>query len=504
MSRVVVVGAGVSGLATAYYLEKFGREAGRAIEAVVVEAEARVGGRIVTHRRDGFVIEGAPDSFLVQKPWALDLARELGLADRFVGISSTEPARILVRGKLQMIPAGLALLVPMKLTPFLQSPILSWRGKLRVLLETLVPPRRSTEDESLAGFIRRRLGQEMLDVFGEPLLAGVYAADPERLSLEATFPRFSDVERRSGSLLLTTWETEHARGKKEQAPARKRPSPFISFRGGMAELIDALVTRISGQIITGRLAVELNPAERGYPDRPRRIAAGRDLEHAERGYRVRLDDGTTLAAAAVVLATPAYAAADLLASRYPGLATALRQIRYVSTATVSLGFSQSDIPMALKSSGFVVAGSEGRRITACTWSSSKFPARAPADKVLLRVFVGDARDESAVFLDDASLGALARSELRALMGITAEPLLTEIFRWPRSMPQYDVGHLDRVAALEKALPAGVYLVGNAYRGIGIPDCVRGAREVAQRIVGGEAALHQASDDLRGGTTAEKA
>jgi oxygen-dependent protoporphyrinogen oxidase len=435
------------------------------IGCTVVEAEAVAGGRIVSHRSDGFVVEGAPDSFLTQKPWALDLARELGLEDRFVGIASTEPARILVRGKLQPIPSGMALFVPSKLTPFLRSPILSPSGKLRVLLEALVPPRRSTADESLAQFVRRRLGREMLDVFGEPLLAGVYAAAPERMSLRATFPRFLEMERRSGSLLLDTWATSRARANGAKPAASKPRSPFISFRGGMAELIDALAAKLEASVVVGRRAVELRRAR-----------------SSDGGYTVRLDDGAILSADAVVLATPAYAAADLLDPIDPRAAAKLRLIRYISTATVSLGYRQSDIPLPLKSSGFVIAGSEGRRITACTWSSSKFPDRAPAGRVLLRAFVGDARDESAVFLDDGDLLALVRAELRDLMGITAEPVLADIFRWPKSMPQYDVGHLDRIAALEKSLPPDVYVVGNAYRGIGIPDCVHAAMDVAGRII----------------------
>lgn len=460
--RVVVVGGGISGLATAYYLKRDAAARGQNVRCTLYEAESRFGGRIVTHRNDGFVVEGAPDSFLTQKPWALELARDLGLEDRLIGISSTEPARILVRGQLRPIPSGMSLLVPSRLGPFLRSSILSWPGKLRVLFEALVPPRRGAADESLASFVRRRLGREMLDVFGEPLLAGVHAADPERLSVQSTFPRFPEMERASGSLLRATWEARRAQARSGKAPEKPR-SPFVSFRDGMAELTDALAARLQGDLVSGRRVV------------------GVRRDGAEGAYAVALDDGTTIPADAVVLAIPAYAAADLLATVNSELAGRLREIRYVSTATVSLGFRDADVAMPLRSSGFVIARSENRRITACTWSSSKFPHRAPAHHVLLRAFVGDAHDESALPLDDPTLTCLVRDELRLLMGITAEPVLVDIFRWPRAMPQYDVGHLERVAALEKALPPGVFLVGNAYRGIGIPDCVLGARRTADAI-----------------------
>ncbi|MFQ5343769.1 MAG: protoporphyrinogen oxidase, partial [Anaerolineae bacterium] len=515
MKKVIVIGGGIAGLSTAYYLQKQAAEAGIPIDCTLIESAPRFGGKIATMRRDGFVIEGGPDSFLTQKPWALQLARELGLYDRLLGTNDDRrKVYVLSNGRLVELPDGVMLVVPTKIMPFVTSPLISWPGKLRMGLDLVIPPRRLNGDESLASFIRRRLGQEALDKIAEPLMAGIHVADPERLSLQATFPRFIDLEQKHGSLIrgMLRRKGERGKGKGEkgegekekrekgkrrrgekgkrekeaghnrssnlQSPMLRRGSAqvsnpqspismFMSLRGGLTELVDALVSHLDHRatLLAGR--------------RVERIVSQPDAESA---YEMRLDDGGALEADAVVLATPAYVSANLVEALNPDLAAGLRQIRYVSTATVSLGFRESDLRRPLDGFGFVIPHSEKRRIAACTWTSTKFDHRAPGDHVLIRSFVGGAYDEHLVDLDDDAMTRMVRDELADIMGITAEPTTVEIFRWRKGNPQYDVGHLERVAALEATCDPGLFLAGSAYRGVGLPDCVKNGRETAEQLV----------------------
>jgi oxygen-dependent protoporphyrinogen oxidase len=480
--QVVIVGGGIAGLSTAYYLQKQAAEAGVPIDCTLIESEPRFGGKIATMRRDGFVIEGGPDSFLTQKPWALQLARELGLSDRLLGTNDDRRnVYVLSNGRLVELPDGVMLVVPTKIMPFVTSPLISWPGKLRMGLDLVIPPRRLNGDESLADFIRRRLGQEALDKIAEPLMAGIHVADPERLSLRATFPRFIDIEQEHGSLIrgMLRRKMERGEGKREKGKKgkrekgktgdarRKTQSMFMSLRGGLTELVDALVNHLDHRatLLAGR--------------RVERIVSQQDAGSA---YEVTLDDGVRLQADAVVLATPAYISADLVEASNPELAAGLRQIRYVSTATVSLGFRESDLGQPLGGFGFVIPSTENRKIAACTWTSTKFDYRAPGDHVLIRSFVGGAHDEHLAEIDDDSMVQMVREELADIMGVTAEPALVEIFRWRKGNPQYDVGHLERVAALEAMCDPGLFLAGSAYRGVGIPDCVRSGKQVAGQLV----------------------
>jgi len=478
VNRVVVVGGGITGLATAYYLQKRADQDNLPLSCTLVESAANLGGKVVTLRRDGFVIEGGPDALLTQKPWGLELCRELGLADRLVGTRPGQPFYLLMRGRLVPFPPGVVLTVPTKLWPILRTPAMTWPGKLRMGLDLILPPRRDDADESLADFVRRRLGREALETFAEPLLAGVHVADPERLSLRATFPRLAEVERRHGSLIRgfrasaagprpATTPSQNGAG----ATSVRARTPFVALRGGMQELVDALATRLGpATIVRGRKVVSLDgPGSGASPPLP------------SASYRVHLDDGATLEAGIVVLATPSYVAADLVEPFNPDLASGLRQIRYVSTATISLGFRRDDVAHPLNGTGFLIPRREKRRITAGTWTSSKFEDRAPEGHVLLRAFVGGARDEAIVERDDAELVAIARSELGDILGIDAEPILAEVFRWRRGMPQYDVGHRERVAALERRLGHGLFLAGSTYGGVGLPDCIHGAQQTAETI-----------------------
>ena len=463
MRRLVIVGGGIAGLATAYYAQQAAAEHDLPLAITLVEREAHLGGKIVTDRPDGFVIEGGPDSFITQKPWALQLCRELGLEERLIGTNDARKAVYVLRGgRLRRMPEGLLLVVPTQFRPFLTSRLISWRGKLRMGLDWVIPPRRDPADESLADFIRRRLGQEALDVLAEPMMAGIHVADAERLSIQATFPRFVEIERRYGSLIRGMLAARRARAKAPRANRHGKTTVFMTLRGGLAELVDALERALHAEIVIGQ--------------------AASGLERTHDGYTLTLSGKRTLIADAVVLATPAYAAAELLRPLDADLAARLETIRYVSTATVSLGYAAADFPHPLDGFGYVVPRSESSRLLACTWTSTKFPQRAAPQSVLLRAFVGGPRDEALAALDEDALVALVREELARTLGVQAEPTVARVFRWRRANPQYDVGHLERVAALEAACPPGLYLTGSAYRGVGIPDCVKQGQATARAVV----------------------
>lgn len=475
--KVIIVGGGIAGLSTAYYLQKKAAEAGLPIECTLIESEPRFGGKITTMRRDGFIIEGGPDSFLTQKPWALELARELGLSDRLLGTNDKyRKVYVLNQGRLVELPDGVMLVVPTKIMPFVTSPLISWPGKLRMGLDLIIPPRNLDGDESLASFIRRRLGQEALDKIAEPLMAGIHVADPEHLSLQATFPRFIELEEKYGSLIRGMLAANGIRKKGKKGRSRYAicntqsmfmSSMFMSLRGGLKELVDALVGRLGQRttLLAGRRVVQVDHCPDGVP-----------------AYEVKLDDGTVSQADAVVLATPAFISANLVESFNPELGAGLRQIRYVSTATISLGYRRADFNHPLDGFGFVIPGTESRKIAACTWISTKFDHRAPDDGVLLRTFVGGTHGDHLVDLDDDTMVRMVKDELADIMGVTAEPALVEIFRWHKGNPQYDVGHLERVAALEAMCAPGLLLAGSAYRGVGLPDCIRNGEETAEQLM----------------------
>ena len=378
--RLVIVGGGIAGLSTAYYAQKAARDAGLDLDLTLVERESSLGGKIATEHDQGFIMEGGPDSFITQKPWALQLCRELGLEDRLVGTNDAlRHVYVLRKGKLRKMPDGLMLIVPTRFMPFVTSDLLSLRGKARMGLDLFIPARQDESDESLAGFIRRRLGNEALEVLAEPLMAGIHVADAETLSLKATFPRFIDIERKYGSLTRGMIAAKKAAiASKNSAAANGAPklTMFMSLRDGLQELVEALSAAIDGTILTGRGVTSLR-SEGGV-------------------YTLGLDDGTELEADAVVLATPAYASAALLQADHPLLADKLNAIRYVSTATVSLGYNAADFEHPLNGFGFVIARTEPTRILACTWTSTKFTHRARPGTVLLRVFIGGPRREEFV------------------------------------------------------------------------------------------------------------
>jgi len=457
--KLVVVGGGIAGLAAAHRAVELGRERGQAVDLTLLESRGRLGGTIATERVDGFTIEAGPDSFLSEKPWALDLCRRLGVEDQLLRTDDRYRKVFVWRaGRLHTLPDGFQLLAPTKLAPFVGTSLFSWPGKLRMAMDLVLPRGGTGDDESLGAFVRRRLGAEALERVAQPLVAGIYTADPNDLSLAATMPRFLELEKRERSLILGLWRA----AKKAPLPGTSgaRWSLFVTFKHGMQQLIDTLAARLPDS------AVQLETGVTG-------------IERAGARWRVAAGGGG-FDADAVIVATESHAAARMLRYVDPRIANLLGDIAYASSATLSLGYRRSDVAHPLDAFGFVVPRSEGRSLLAATFSSVKYPGRAPDDHVLIRCFLGGALDAAMLDRDDDALVAQARGELRAAMGITAAPVLTRLARHPASMPQYRVGHLARVDAIEHraARLPGLFLAGGAYRGVGIADCVRSGEAAA--------------------------
>lgn len=462
--KLAVVGGGVTGLAAAHRAVELARERGVPLDLVVFEARDRLGGSIETERAEGFLVEAGPDSFLSEKPWALALCRRLGVEDHLVRTDDRFRTTLVWHGgRLHPLPDGFQLLAPTQFAPFVRSTLFSWPAKLRMALD-LVLPRGTGDDETLASFVRRRLGEQALDRVAQPLVAGIYTADPEELSLAATMPRFLELERRERSIILALWRG--SRRMKQVGTSGARWSLFVTFRNGMGAFIDTIAARLPAG------AVRLKA----------RVAG---LERREGGWRLRLADGDRFDADGVILAGEAYTAARLLRPLDPRVAALLDEIPYSSAATVSFGFRRGDIPHPLDSFGFVVPRSEGRSVLAATFSSVKYPGRAPEGHVLIRCFMGGALNAAMLQEADGALVARARADLQAALGIAAEPVLTRVWRHPSSMPQYRVGHVARVEAIERTLEAlpGLALAGGAYRGVGIADCVRSGEAAADQLLG---------------------
>ncbi len=457
MKRVVIVGGGIAGLAAAYRLTQTAPE----LAVSVVESEARLGGKIVTERVDGFVIEGGPDSFLSVKPRGVGLCQALGLEERLHGPDPKFRRTYVMRGQsLHELPEGLTGLIPTRLGPMARSGLISPLGKLRMALDYILPPGAPNGDESLAAFVARRLGPELYDRLIEPLMGGIYAGDGEQLSLAATFPQLRRAELEHGGLIKGVL-AERAK-QPAGAPDTKRWPAFVTLATGVAELVEALERRLSG--VDVRLGCR----------------AAR-VEAASASYTVELENGERVDAQAVIFATPAFVTAELLAGMDADAAAALYAIPYVSTATVSVAYPLGAIPRPLDGYGYIVPRAENLPVLACTWTSTKFPQRAPAGFGLIRAFIGRAGQEEALDGTDDDLLQMARAELRRTLGITAAPVLHRIFRWPKAMPQYTLGHLSRVAAIEQRLAGlpGLFAAGSAYRGIGLPDCINSGEQAAE-------------------------
>ncbi len=461
---VVVVGGGIAGLAAALRARELAAERGTPLRVTLLEAAPRVGGSIASERADGFLIESGADSFLTEKPWALALCRRIGLEDRLITTRDAERRTFVVHGgRLHPLPEGFLLLAPTRLAPLLGSPLFSWPGKLRMALDLLLPRVASGTDESLATFVTRRLGREALERVAQPLIGGIYTADPARLSVAATMPRLLEMERRHRSLILAM---RHQARVAATSGSGARWSLFVSFAEGMETLVRALAQRLpEGAICLGA-----------------RVAAVRP--RAAHDFEITLADGESMRARGVIVATPAYVAADLVRPFAAALATELAAIPHASSATVTLAYARADVPHPLDGFGFVVPAIEGRRLIACSFSSVKYARRAPEGAVLLRVFCGGVLAAAMAERADDELVDAARDELRALLGIVAPPRLVRVHRHARAMPQYEIGHLARVATIDAAVARhpGLALAGNAYRGVGVPDCVHSGEDAAERLL----------------------
>jgi oxygen-dependent protoporphyrinogen oxidase len=508
--RIAVVGGGISGLAAAHELTRQARADQQPLEVLLIEASPRLGGTVHTHTRDNFLLEGGPDAFISEKPEALELARQLGLESRLLETNAAHRRSFIVRGgRLRPVPEGFHLLAPSRFRPFVSTDIFSWAGKARMALDLLLPRRAAAravgdtvgggdddpggDDESLAAFVRRRFGREALERMAQPMVGGIYTADPEQLSLRATMPRFLDMERTDRSIILAMWRARRRAATDTRGTSGARYSLFLSFDGGMQTLTDALADALphgTARTATTVEAIDFNHETRLWNLRVRASetnnnAAG-DGERAVGGDDARAA-GEIIAADGLCLALPAYASARLLGGIDSELAAELEGIPYASTATVNLAFRRADIPHALDGFGFVVPFVERRRTLACTFSSVKFAGRAPAGHALLRAFVGGALQPEMYALDEEEMIASVRADLRALLGIERAPLFAHVERWPRSMAQYHLGHLARVARIRRRLQRfpTLQLAGNAYGGAGIPDCIRSGRAAAAEMLNAE-------------------
>jgi oxygen-dependent protoporphyrinogen oxidase len=463
MTRVAIIGGGISGLAAAFALEQR-RQAGESLTYVVYEAGPRFGGVLVTEQVDGCLVEAGPDSFLTEKPWAADLCGRTGLEDQLIGSNDSDrKTYILVKGKLAPLPDGLMFMVPTQLAPALVSRLFSAATKFRMVREWRFSPRQSNGDESVAALVERHYGAEMVDRLADPLLSGVYGGSASELSVRAVLPRFAEMEAKHGSLARGILA---ARKNLEQSETGPRPI-FTSLKNGMQQLPEAILARLTPNALHPNSVVQaLQRQDRGWV-----VSAGYASDQFD----------------AVIVATPAPAAAPLLEISSPDLSALLRTIPYSSSVTVALGFGKevrSSLPPGF---GFLVPRSEGKRMLATTFVHNKFPHRAPEDRALLRCFLGGSRDEQVLQLSDQEILVIVREELREVLGLTVEPLFTRVYRWKGAMAQYTVGHLERIERIEKLrkqLP-GLALAGNGYRGIGIPDCVRSGEEAAADAVAAE-------------------
>ena len=466
MPHIVVIGGGITGLSAAYRLS---RSLGKGVTFSLYEAAGRFGGVIQTIEENQCLIELGPDSFLSSKPWLIELCRQLGIQDRVTPTNRQfRRSSVVFRGKLHPLPEGFLMMAPTQFLPLVRSSLFSWTGKLRMGLDLLLPRGSKTDDESLGAFVRRRLGQEALDRVAQPLIGGIYTGDPDQLSLRATMPRFLEMEAQHRSVILAMWRQRREAQRKQQSDSSDsgaRYSELVSFDRGIQTVIDRLVERLPPEALHCNCSVT-------------------QIERTDKRWRLTLSDGRMEFADGVILALPASRSAALLKGMDAGLAAELDEIPHASSTILNIGYRLSDIPHPMNGFGFVVPTVEHRRIIACSYSHVKFRGRVPESLALLRAFVGGATQPHLFNLDDNELIRVVREELRDLIGVTAEPVFTRISRYPASMPQYRVGHTTLVTRI-RTLAAehyGLALAGNAYEGVGLPDCVRSGQSAADSLL----------------------
>jgi len=529
-----VIGAGISGLAAAHRLVEL--EPGCRI--TLFEAGPRLGGVLSTLQRDGFQVERSADNFITTVPYGLDLCRRLGLSDQ---LTPTNPAHrrtyAVCRGRLCPLPDGFMMMAPTRLWPLAVTPILSPWGKLRAALEYFIPPRKDEADESMASFVRRRLGREAFDRLVEPLVSAVYAADMEKLSVLATLSRFRDMEREHGSLIRAMrrqmkarkraaregrGEGERGRGGEEESGPRY--SMFVTLRDGLSSLVDALAARLPEGTVHLETKVErierahggwrvfVGPARRAGPTVGERDAAESSSAGETRPVESRSANGVDAPGSrsangtygvfdfdAVILATPSHVTAGLIEPVDAELARQVGGIAHSGTAIVSLGYRREQIGHPLAGMGAVVPSVEKSPILAVSFSSQKYPHRAPKGKELLRVFLGGARHEELAEMPGHELVPLVEKHLAPLLDVRGQPCFLDVAHWPRTMPQYHVGHRELVAGIEARAAGipGLELAGNAFHGVGIPDCIHGGEQAAERALWYESEDRSQESGVRG-------
>ncbi len=458
MKRIAIIGGGISGLAAAFELEEQ-RKAGAELEYTLYESSPRLGGVLRTEKIDGCVVEAGPDSFVTEKPWAADLCRTLGIGDQLIGSNDTDrKTYILTRGRLVEMPDGLMFMVPTKILPTGLSPLFSWKTKLRMMRELFHPPRAVDHDESVADFVERHYGREMVDRLADPLLSGVYGGESATLSVRAVLPRFAEMERTHGSLGRAMLA---ARKKMGKGPRKPTPPLFTSLKDGMQHLAESITARLSpDSLLTSAMVQAIQPEAGGWV-----VSAGMQSDHFD----------------AVVIALPGLAAANVMRLASGQLADELAAVQYSSSITVGIAFDREVRHSLPPGFGFLVPRSEGKRLLAATFVHNKFPHRAPKDRALLRCFFAGVNAENVWPLSDDQIVGIVRNELQQIIGLRAEPLFARVYKWKSAMAQYSVGHLDRLERIERLRQQfpGLALAGNAYRGIGVPDCVRSGREAAK-------------------------
>lgn len=473
IDRIVVIGGGISGLSSAFYLQREAERQGKKVQITIVDGAPVLGGKINTLQRDGFVIERGPDSFLSRKLPIIELAKELGIENELTAQNVNGKTSYIMRdGKLHPMPKGMVLGIPTNLDTFMQTTLLSDEGKERSLKDLEMPSEAPEGDESLGDFLSRRIGPEIVKHISEPLLAGIYAGDLSKLSIQATFPQFAEAERKYGSLIRGTQMQQQNKAPQQSPdylPEEIKSSVFLSFKDGLSTMVDALDQAL--QSVERRMGEEVVEIK------------SLDDEDASARYEVVLASGEVIPADHVLVTVPAFRAADLLEPLVD--VSELRAINYVSVANVVMAFEKSTFNATFDGSGFLVPRAEGLRITACTWTSNKWLHTSPDDKVLLRCYVGRSGEEESAKLPDEELKQAVLEDIQKVLGIDAVPIFTEITRLPRSMPQYPVGHLENTVTfrerLSEQLP-GVFVTGAAFGGVGLPDCIKSGKETASAIL----------------------
>jgi oxygen-dependent protoporphyrinogen oxidase len=472
MPKVIIIGGGIAGLAAAVHLKAGAKAHGKVVDVLLLEKNERIGGKILTERIGDYVVEAGPDSFLPEKVWTVNLARQLGLESEMLPSNDTFKGTYIYSGRrLHSLPEGVMLMVPTSFWPMAKSHLISWPGKLRMGMEVFMPRRKQQGDESLASFVTRRLGRECLDKIAEPLVAGIHTSNPDNMSVLATFPRFVQMEQKSGSLILGMLAALKNRPQATLSGPPPRPGQpvmtyFMSFKSGMETLPKAC------EAFIGKDSIRLG-------------ASVRAVEPRGKEWSVFLTTGEELRADHVVLGTAAYDSANMIKGFNANLATQMNAIQWSSSGTVTVAFKREDVKVPLRGFGFIVPKVENRRINASTYSSIKWSHRAPDDTIMLRAFVGGGHHEELVHdLDDAALTAAVLEELDTILGLKASPAFAKAYRWFKGMPKFTVGHLDRMALIDRrvALHPGLHLIGCSYKGIGIGDCVHEAEIAAEKIL----------------------